>query len=125
MHGCNNFYVSPSCPVAPRFTTDASFKDTITLKAGSSTSVPVPFSAHPAPKGASLAHNGAPVRDPKRALCRLDADKLTFDLKKVEKLDAGQYEMSVENEFGRGAVTIKVIVLGALTREAALLFMRC
>ena len=98
---------------APNFQLDESFSDTLTLKAGSSTKVPLTFTSYPQPKVA-LNFNEAEVRDEKRIKCSLTGNKITFVLEKVEKQDAGEYRILLENDFGKATVTFKVVVLGGL-----------
>lgn len=106
-----NETIATFIPAAPNFVLDAAFKDTLILKAGSSSTVHLPFLAYPLPKS-SVSFNGGVVRDVKRISCTVEKTKATLSIKKVEKLDAGDYVIVLENEFGKTTVTIKVVVLG-------------
>jgi len=102
-----------SFAAAPNFILDAAFTDTLILKAGSSSTTPLPFVAYPLPKS-SVTFAGGAVRDDKRISCTIDKSKALFVLKKVEKPDAGEYTIVLENDFGKTTVTIKLVVLGKL-----------
>ena len=99
------------CTVAPSLTPDSTFKDTLTMKAGSSTAAGLTLAAFPAPS-VTLTFNGGSVLDHKRVSFRLADGQLTFVVDKVQKEDAGQYVLDVENQFGKATATINVVVLG-------------
>ena len=50
--------------------------------------------------------------DSTRALYKLGENKLSFVLQKVQKVDAGDYALTLENEHGKATASIKLIVLG-------------
>jgi len=81
------------------------------MKAGSSETAEAPFIAYPSPR-LILTFNGGDVRDSSRISPKLSDDKLVFSIKKAERPDSGDYLMTVENEFGKATLTIKVVVFG-------------
>jgi len=97
--------------VAPSLTPDSTFKDTLTLKAGTSTTVSLTLAAFPQPT-VTLTFNGGNVLDTKRVSFKLAEGKLSFIVEKVQKEDAGLYELIVENQFGKATAAITIIVLG-------------
>jgi len=101
--------------VAPILTPDSTFKDTLTLKAGTSTTASLTLAAYPVPS-VTLTFNGGSVLDDKRVTFKLTDGKLSFVVQKVQKEDAGQYVLTVENQFGKATADITLIVLGECTR---------
>jgi len=101
--------------VAPTLTPDSTFKDTLTMKAGTSTTANITVAAFPEPS-VTLTFNGGSVVDDKRVSCKLAQGKLSFVVQKVQKEDAGQYVLTVENQSGKATATITVVVLGEWTR---------
>lgn len=101
--------------VAPSLTPDSTFKDTLTMKAGTSTTASLTLAAFPVPS-VTLTFNGGSVLDEKRVSFKLADGKLSFIVEKVQKEDAGQYVLTVENQFGKATATITVVVLGEWRR---------
>ena len=100
--------------VAPVLTPDSTFKDTLTMKSGTSTTVGLTLAAFPQPSVA-LTFNGGNVLDEKRISIKLADEKLSFNVQKVQKEDAGKYELVVENQHGKATATITIVVLGERT----------
>ena len=88
-----------------------SFNKTITLKAGTSQSVEIPFICHPAPT-ASLSFKDGEVRDTARQLVVLDKENTKVSFKNCERRDTGSYSLELKNDFGKASVDIELIVLG-------------
>jgi len=97
--------------VAPSLTPDSTFKDTLTMKAGTSTTASLALAAFPEPS-VTLTFNGGSVLDDKRVSFKLADNKLSFIVQKVQKEDAGEYVLTVENQFGKATATITIVVLG-------------
>jgi len=97
--------------VAPSLTPDSTFSDTLTMKAGSSTTASLILAAFP-PPSVTLTFNGGSVLDDKRVSFKMADGKLSFVVEKVQKEDAGQYVLTVDNQFGKATATITVVVLG-------------
>ena len=81
------------------------------MKAGTSESRDVPFIAHPQPK-ATLTFKGGDVRDSARIHPMLSDNLARFVIDFGERPDTGEYEMTLENDFGETSLSVKVIVLG-------------
>ena len=81
------------------------------MKAGTSESRDVPFIAHPQPK-ATLTFKGGDVRDSARIKPVITDNNARFVIDFGERPDTGDYEMTLENDFGKTSLTIKVTVLG-------------
>ena len=84
------------------------------MKAGTSTTASLTFAAYPQPS-VTLTFNGGSVLDDKRVSFKLADGKLSFVVQKVQKEDAGEYVLTVENEHGKATATIAVVVLGEST----------
>ena len=97
--------------MAPSLTPDSTFSDTLTMKAGSSTTASLILAAFP-PPSVTLTFNGGSVLDDKRVSFKMADGKLSFVVEKVQNEDAGQYVLTVDNQFGKATATITVVVLG-------------
>lgn len=98
---------------APKF---GEFNDQMIMKAGSSSSVDIPFVAHPQPT-VSVQFEGGEVRDASRILTKLTENQSSFSVNKSERPDTGDYIITLENPFGKTTGTIKVQVLGEYLDE--------
>ena len=85
------------------------------MKAGTSTTVSLTLAAFPVPS-VTLTFNGGSVLDDKRVSYKLADGKLSFIVEKVQKEDAGQYVLTVENKFGKATANITIVVLGECNR---------
>jgi len=83
------------------------------MKAGTSTTASLTLIAFP-PPSVTLTFNGGSVLDEKRVTFKLADGKLSFIVQKVQKVDAGQYVLTVENQFGKASGAINVVVLGKI-----------
>ena len=93
----------------PRFLKD--MEDQLILKAGQSTAIELPFSGNPPPK-VKWSYNDGPLPDVRRTKEDTGKDMTTLTLAKVIRKDAGRYKVTLENDHGKAAFSIKVIVLG-------------
>ena len=112
----NHFVICTKCQcfaAAPKLVLDTSFQDTLILKAGTSSAVEIPFTAHPQPS-VSLTFNGGDVRSTERIRPETADNKTSFVIDKSERPDSGEYVMTLTNEFGTATLTLKVMVLGEL-----------
>lgn len=100
----------PSISAPPKFV-KSEIEDTLTLKAGASTAIELPFTANPQPK-VTWQYNGGKLPDPKRMKYDIIYNMTSFTLAKAQRKDAGDYSVTLENEFGKGKITVKIIVLG-------------
>ena len=90
---------------------DDKFSDSIIMKAGTSETVNAPFTAYPSPK-IVLTFKGGDVRDEKRISPKISEDQLVFSVQKAQRPDTGDYELTLENDFGKATLAINVLVLG-------------
>ena len=81
------------------------------MKAGSSATREMPFTAHPHPD-VSLTYNDGDVHDEERIKPKMVDSKIIFEISDAERADAGDYKMTLTNEFGTATMLIKVTVLG-------------
>jgi len=90
--------------------TDEKYKAGLTLYAGKSTLIEVPFSGHPQPN-ITWQFNGGRLPDPSRIKEETAPNSTSLSLSKVKRSDAGTYSVALENSHGRAmwAVKIKVI----------------
>jgi hypothetical protein len=88
------------------------------MKAGTSTTVSLAFSAFPTPN-VTLTFNGGDVIDAKRTTFKIGDNKLSFVVQKVQKEDAGEYTLTLENEYGKATATVRIIVLGEFIGQCA------
>jgi len=92
------------------------------MNAGTSTTMSTAFSAFPMPK-VTLTFNGGDVLDTKRTLFQIGDNKLSFIVREVQKEDAGDYTLTLENEHGKATATIKIYVLGERRRSRSFFLM--
>ena len=95
----------------PKFGGD--IKDTLTLNAGASHVLELPFSANPMPK-VTWTFNDASLPDAKRFKSQTIIGMTSLTMAKVVLKDAGNYKVTLENENGQATFTVKLIVLGML-----------
>jgi len=107
MNVAHDFCVS----AAPQIIQDESFRETVTMKAGTSTTVDIAFTAHPQPE-VELQFNGGSVRDSARTKAVVTDNHVSVVLENVERLDTGEYTLTLKNQCGTTTLTLKVIVLG-------------
>ena len=93
----------------PKFGGD--IKDTLTLNAGSSHVLELPFSANPMPK-VTWTYNDNSLPDAKRFKSQTVIGMTSLTMAKVVLKDAGNYKVTLENENGQASFTVKLIVLG-------------
>ena len=99
-----------SISAPPKFTF-ASLEDSMTLKAGQSTAIEIPFSGNPQPK-VTWTFNGGKFTDAKRIKDETIYGMTSLVLTKVIRKDAGKYTVTMANEFGKASFTITINVLG-------------
>ena len=102
-------------PAPPKFSY-ANMKDTLTLNAGSSTALEIPFTANPLPK-VTWTYNGGSLPDKKRFNSQTITCMTSLTMAKVVLKDAGDYTVTMENENGQATFTTKLIVLGELVHD--------
>jgi Immunoglobulin I-set domain len=86
-------------------------KDTLTLNAGASIPLEIPFTANPQPK-VTWTYNGGNLPDAKRFKTQTITCMTSITMAKVVVKDAGDYTVTLENENGKASFTTKLIVLG-------------
>ena len=94
----------------PRFT-KSDMEDEMTLKAGSSAVIEMPFTANPQPK-VTWSYNGGKFTDARRIKEDIIHNMTSLSLAKVVRNDSGSYKVTLENDHGTCSFTIKIIVLG-------------
>jgi hypothetical protein len=102
-----NLYVK----APPKFSLQAKYKDTITIKRGQPLLLEVAYSGHPEPKLAWTA-NDEPLRNDSRT--KIETVRNAFVsvlMSKTQRSDSGKYQLSLENEYGKEKCVIKVNVL--------------
>lgn len=113
-------YIVGGCPyysVAPTLRLSDKFTDRLTLKAGSSAVLEIPFAANPKPKVAWTWQSRqrpdgelGPAQTP-RSKPDVVSGMTSLPLSKVKREDAGDYAVVISNELGEVSVTVQVIVL--------------
>ena len=98
--------------MAPKFGGD--LKETLTLNAGASHVLELPFSAHPTPKVTWTFNDQTDLPDAKRFKSTTIVGMTSLTMAKVVLKDAGNYKVTLENENGQAAFTVKLIVLGMM-----------
>ena len=104
----------------PKFTF-ASLEDSMTLKAGQSTAIEIPFCGHPQPK-VKWTFNGGKFTDAKRIKDETIYNMTSLTLAKVIRKDTGKYTVTMENEFGKASVSININVLGMYEKSEKYIF---
>jgi len=107
-----SFSVLFSIPAPPKFS-NANMKDTLTLNAGSSKALEIPFTANPQPK-VTWTYNGGNLPDEKRFKTETISRMTSITMAKVILRDAGDYMVTLENENGQATFSTKLIVIGEL-----------
>jgi len=93
----------------PKFGGD--IKDTLTLNAGASHVLELPFSANPMPK-VTWTFNDGNLPDAQRFKSQTIIGMTSLTMAKVVLKDAGNYKVTLENENGQSSFTVTLIVLG-------------
>ena len=112
-------YFVISFAVPPKFGGDIS--DTLTLNAGASHVLELPFSANPMPK-VTWTFNDSSLPDAKRFKSTTIIGMTSLTMAKVVLKDAGHYKVTLENENGQTTFTVKLIVLGTVHFSRSLFF---
>ena len=86
-------------------------EDKMTLNAGNSAVIEVPFSAYPMPD-VTWSYNGGNVTDSRRIKDETVNNLTTLRLAKVVRDDTGSYKVALSNAYGECSFTVKVIVIG-------------
>jgi len=94
----------------PEFHYDDKYRHPITLKAGSTLTIEVPFSASPQPK-VTWRFNGEPVRESRKCTMDVISNMTSVCVGRVTRADAGNYVLRLENRFGSVTLDVEVIVL--------------
>ena len=87
------------------------FKDKLTLRAGSSAALELPFTASPQPE-VTWKWKGGRMPDLRRFKEDTIESMTSLTMAKVTKADAGEYSVTIENKHGKATFTIKLSVLG-------------
>ena len=83
----------------------------LTLHAGKSTIIEVPFTGAPQPN-VTWKWNGQQLPDPTRITAQTLHNVTTLTLNRVERSDAGTYNVVLENNSGKATFAVKVKVIG-------------
>jgi len=83
----------------------------LTLHAGKSTIIEVPFNGAPQPS-VTWKWNGQKLPDPTRTTAQTLHNMTTLTLNRVERSDAGTYTLLLENNAGKATFAVKVKVIG-------------
>jgi len=83
----------------------------LTLHAGKSTVVEVPFTGAPQP-AVAWKWNGQQLPDPLRTTVQTINDATSLTLTKVQRSDAGTYSLLLENNAGKATFAVKLKVIG-------------
>ena len=95
----------------PKFESEK-YDEVITLKAGTSKVIEVPFTGHPQPK-VTWTCEGSPIKE-KRIETETIVNMSCLRLKGAKREDKGCYTVTMESEFGSCTRNYTVIVLGEL-----------
>lgn len=107
------FYTNPilsSSPVAPSFGKHE-VSDKLTLRAGSSAVLELPFKASPQPE-VSWSFKGSRLPDARRFKEDTIVNMTSLTMSKVQASDAGEYMLTLKNAHGSCSFSIKLTVLG-------------
>jgi len=83
----------------------------LTLHAGKSTIVEVPFTAAPHPS-VTWKWNGQQLPDPTRTTAQTLHNVTSLTLNRIQRPDAGTYTLLLENNTGKATFAVKVKVIG-------------
>jgi len=83
----------------------------LTLHAGKSTIIEVPFSGAPQP-AATWKWNNQQLPDPTRTTAQTLHNVTSLTLNRVQRSDAGTYSLLLENNTGKATFAVKVKVIG-------------
>ena len=90
---------------------DEKYKETVVIKVGSSTVIELPFSAHPMPE-VSWVFKKKPLLTSKRIISETIVGMTALTISKAERKDSGTYSLTLQNEFGKATMTVKLMVIG-------------
>ena len=113
--------MSFSVAAPPEFIVDKTFEDHVTLKAGSSAVLEVAFKASPQPT-CKWHFNGGMLRDVRRMKVETIKGMSCVSLTRIEREDAGNYSLHLENRHGRNTMTMKITVLGKIAPTCKLTY---
>jgi len=92
------------------------YGDKLVLKAGASAVVEVPFAASPEPS-VEWKYRGGHLPDARRFRDETAPGLTSLSMSKVTRKDAGDYTMTLNNQLGTAAFTIKLVVQGTGTHS--------
>ncbi|CAH1802732.1 unnamed protein product [Owenia fusiformis] len=95
---------------APEFKLDSKFKDKLTMKAGASAVIEVPFSGSPQPK-ATWKWNDSSLPDTRRFKVDTIRNMTSISLARVERKDQGTLSLVLANKSGSVTLSVKLIIL--------------
>ena len=101
--------MSAAAPVLGKLS--ANYGAGLTLHAGKSTAIEVPFTAAPQPS-VTWKWNGQPLPDPSRTTAHTLDNLTSLTLNRVQRSDAGTYNLVLENNAGKATFAVKVKVIG-------------
>ena len=87
----------------------------MTLRAGASAALELPFSACPQPD-VSWTFKGGRLPDSRRFKTDNIYNMTSMTMAKILKTDAGEYNLTLSNPHGKVTWSVKLIVLGELAR---------
>lgn len=90
---------------------DEKYKTGLTINAGKSAVVEVPFTGNPQPK-VTWQFNGQQLPDPTRIKEETIYNMTALTISRAKGSDAGTYSLSLENPNGRAMLSVKVKVIG-------------
>ena len=98
---------------------DQKFQDKLTMKAGTSAIVEIPFTGSPMPQ-VTWTYNDRDLPDYKRTREETIHGMTALTLSRVERRDSGAYKVLFENKHGSVTMAVMVTVLGKLKLESLL-----
>jgi len=101
--------VAAAAPVLGKLS--ESYAAGLTLHAGKSTIIEVPFTGAPQPS-ITWKWNGQKLPDPTRTTAQSLHNMTTLTLNRIERSDAGTYTLLLENNAGKATFAVKVKVIG-------------
>jgi hypothetical protein len=104
-------YVLLLFPAPPAIMIDKKFQDKLTIKAGSSAIVEVPFTGSPMPQ-VTWTYNDKDLPDYKRTKDETIHGMTALTLSRLERKDSGTYKCLIENKHGSVTLGVHVTVLG-------------
>ena len=91
------------------------YKETVLMRVGTSTVLEFPFSAHPMPEVA-WNFKKKPLATNKRITTETIIGMTALTISKATMKDSGTYSLTLQNQFGKASLSVKVLVIGMYSK---------